>query len=755
MRKVSLLVGVLLLAVVAFAQTPVYYVSPTGSDTNPGTSADAPLATIQKAESLVVTNYLGANCPSQTQPIVVQFLDGEWFNVSVNLATGDSGCGAAAPVLFQGAPGSNPIFSAGILVSNWTTSDGLLWQATLPSTAVSFENLFYNGIRRFRPRLTSTGNLMGDQYRVQSSISGLYDRFTYATTTPVSSTWLNYAASKSNPCGQTAGASALQGDIEVLDFEMWDLSVGRVSCIDATNHIVYLTGATTKNNSHGYITNHRYIFENVRDAFQLPGQFFVDRSVTPWVLYYRTNPGENPNTDRVIVPQAKQVLTGSNVSYRTFQGITFCCDNFVEATTGYAGSQAESQVPAAVSLNNSSYVTFDGDTFTNTAGYGLALPVDFKGTSTGDVVQNNYFIDLGAGGLLTGHIATGAATDANTFQHAVIQNNVVQGYGRKYAGAAGITHLQGHDILTTHNDVSDGYNQGIMLCFPSTVQQCKGNANSGGGFNIVTTYNHIWNLGQGLLNDFGGIYMASYAAVGNQISNNKIHDISDASSQDKDGYGGNLLYIDRGGPITINSNLAYRGVEGLNMTIGPPLAGQQIAASNNIFAYVRKSMFLMFNCGQPGLEQFAINNNIVLSDRTTKSVPPFSIQFLNTYLGTPVGAEQSYGSNDYWNTAETLSTDTKAFNSEPSTCKTKTYYTFAKWQALGEDVGSIVANPGFTNPLYPTDDFSFITAPPSNGFSPFCTAGVGPTCPGRTSGNAVPPVQAGFTTLPFNPATDY
>src|SRR4051812_31331036 len=43
-----------------------------------------------------------------------------------------------------------------------------------------------------------------------------------------------------------------------------------------------------------------------------------------------------------------------------------------------------------------------------------------------------------------------------------------------------------------------------------------------------------------------------------------------------------------------------------------------------------------------------------------------------------------------------------------------TYYTFAAWQqSLGEDLQSVVQNPGFTNPAYPADDYSLSHGSPA------------------------------------------
>ncbi|MGA7217267.1 MAG: hypothetical protein WBX38_03080 [Candidatus Sulfotelmatobacter sp.] len=743
-----------LLAGMLQAQTVAYYVSPTGSDSNSGTLS-APLATIQKAESLVVKNYLGTNCAAQTQPITVQFLAGTWYDVDLNWTVADSGCGSAAPVVFENYPGASVEFSAGSRITNWTAGGNATWQATLPAGTVNFESFYYNGVRRYRPRLTSTGNILGDQFRIAGNVAGDYDRFYYNPSDPISGTWENYSPSAGNPCNQPAGPAGLQGDIEITVFEMWDTSVERISCIDTVNHLIYLTGSTGTGKFHGYILDHRYVVENVRNSFLLPRQWFLDRSVTPWVLNYIANSGENPNLDTVVIPQQAQVLSATGLQYRTFSGITFSGDNYVVPAKGYAGSQTESLVPAAVKCNDCSYVTFESDTFTNIGGYALGFPTDNKGTAIGDVVENNLLYDLGAGGLVTGRLTSGAETDANVFQQATVENNLVQGYGRRFAGAAGIAHLIGHDIVTANNDINDGYSQGIELCFPNTANSCAGKSQSNGAYNLTTSYNHIWNLGEGLLNDFGGIYMATYNATGDVLNNNRIHDISDASTQDVDGYGGNGIYIDRGGPISITNNLVYRVVNSLNMTIGPAEKNQMIAAKNNIFAYARKTIEQMYTCPAAGYSQFSLSNNIILADRTLKSVPQFALQWLVTYTGTPVGSVQSFVSNDYWNTAEMLSSDTHAFNSQTLNCTAKTYYNFSNWQKHGEDAGSLIVNPGFTNPLYPNDNFTFLNGPPATGFVAFCTVGPGANCPGRTSGATIPAVPAGFQTDPFNPVTDY
>jgi len=735
----------------ARAQKVAYYVSTTGNDSNPGTFLQ-PLATVAGAEGKLAVNYLN-NCRAQTAPIIVQFRKGTWYDQNINLTR--SGCDSVAPVVYENFPGEAPVFSGGVRITSWINVGGSSWQATLPSSTVNFEALYYNGQRRLRARLGSgTAGVLGRYYRIGAPVPGYTDRFYYNAKDPISINWSNYAPAAGNRCGQAPGPIALQGEIEVLDFELWDLSRQRISCIDTTRHIIYLTGSTTSGYAHGYIAGHRYLIENVKDDLSIPGQWYLDRSVAgAWVLHYLANPGERPDSDTVVIPQQAQVLTGNNLKFRTFVGITFAHDNYVVGAKGYVGSEVEPFVPPAVQCMDCSNLTFDSDTFTNTTGYALGLPTDNLGTSTGNVVQNNAFYDLGGGGIILGKIATGQETDSNVPQFGTVQNNIVQGYGRMFPGAGAMVLLIGHDMTFTHNDVTDGYNQGIAICFPSATRSCAGIFNSNGAFNITTVYNHVWNLGQGILNDFGGVYFATYGATGNVITGNKIHDFSDASAiGDADGYGANGIYVDRGGPIAANNNLVYRVVNGVSITLGPTKKGQLVAVDNNILAYSRQYVISSYQCPQSGYSQFSFGTNIVYQDRTGQSTPEASIQGGNSYLGSPVGVVQTYSNNDYWNTSQNFAT-TEEFNAEDSSCQNKLFYDLSAWQALGEDHGSLAQDPGFTNPNYPVDDYSFVSGPPSTGFIPFNTSGTCATCPGRNLPVLVPPsVPEGFPTAPFPPS---
>ena len=82
---------------------------------------------------------------------------------------------------------------------------------------------------------------------------------------------------------------------------------------------------------------------------------------------------------------------------------------------------------------------------------------------------------------------------------------------------------------------------------------------------------------------------------------------------------------------------------------------------------------------------------------------------------------------------------------------TWTFYTFSGWQGIGEDLQSVMQNPGFANPAYPADDYSLPHGSPGMGFVVFDTSEAG-----RSNPVLKPPAVAStFPVRLFNPATDY
>ena len=813
------------------------YVATTGNDLNSGTVND-PFATFERArdETRVLVN-------SGVDQVNVYFRGGTYYlPATVLLNQLDKGT-TSTEIVYRNYPGESPVFSGGMRIQNWTNTAGNTWEATLPVSTVNFESLFYNDERKLRPRLGA--GTLGTYYRVEAPVYVAaaeancptevpplgwlcFDRFEYDAGDPITDAWTNLTPPASPPpnrCGtqQPMGPLAPEGDIELLVFEKFSAAKLRIECVDTANHIVYFTGPAGvpvfQADVSGFIPEHRYIVENVEDQLTQPGQWFLDRSVTPWILTYLAVGIENPNTDTVIVPQLTHVLEASFLQYVRFQGLAFEHDNYVVPDVGAPVQETFRDITPAVSITNSSFLTFDSVVVARTSGMGLWFtaclldpgPVEAVGNPdwcsgfgltpfiSNNVVRNSAFYDLGASAIGIGFQQRLSDTDANVPQFMTIENNVIAGYGRVLPNAFGTFQGTAHDITYNHNDIYDGYRVGIHIC---PCNQAFVGPNSNGAFNNVISYNHVHDLMQGIMNDAGAIRILSggttYQALGNRIINNKIHDINDASVMDPDGYGGDGIYIDGFTSfIDVQNNLVYRvSRAGLNITMNAHAPGFASTIRNNVFAYAREAMIQNnrpYPNGtepMPPIQVFTATNNIFYFDRddTPPAPPPpplgvlpepFYVQGGCTYsgidgMGFPVPFEQFQhrANNMYWRTDGTFATDLNAFRYQPTAgmpgintlCNLggmHTFLDFAGWQTLvqmnqvggdlGQDLGSVVQDPGFANPAFPADDYALLNGSPGVGFVPFDLDAPGRVRPAFTP-LAVPPT---FLTQTFDKMTDF
>ncbi len=697
-------------------QTRTFYVALNGNDSWSGllpdpnfSKTDGPFATIDRARAAV-----GLLDKSSLTRVIVQIRGGVYYlSKSLQFSAADSGS-PGVEIVYENYPYESPVISGGMRVQNWTHMGDNKWRATLPASNQYFENLFYNGQRRLRPRL---GGYLGTYLHVESPYyattssktcpasqqtpSGYkcFDRFHYAEGDPISSAWTNLAAptNPANPnCDAPNGSKSPQGDIELIDFEQFTVSKLRVSCVDTANRVVYLTGPTTiQPTGTGFTTGHRYLVENVEDALTEPGQWFLDRSSMPLTLTYLANDGEDPNRDTVIVPQLLQVMVASGLHNVIFRGLTFQHDNFIVPFAGYQSTDMNETISAAVSFQNSQDILFGANIVTQTAGAGLEFLVCGEPDSplwcapttgiipqtTRNRVEASAFYDLGASGVRIGMPEDPSDTDEDLPQFLTVENSVVEGYGRTFPSTFGIAQGMGHDNLYTHNDVYEGYHVGISICVCGSDPTM-----SSGPANNTVSFNHVHDTHQGILNDGGAIRIAAgnqaFTAAGNKILNNKVHDVNSASALDGsnndpscvpsptlpcDGYGGDGIYLDNSsGLIDVENNLVYRVSENaVNFPKTPPMPNEANTIKNNILAFARASMIndsTPYPTGDVPNLTFVATSNLLYFDRSATSPQvPFYVQGGCTFYG---GAGYTYTDYQQWNGNLYYRTD-NAFGSDP------------------------------------------------------------------------------------------
>ena len=266
-----------------------------------------------------------------------------------------------------------------------------------------------------------------------------------------------------------------------------------------------------------------------------------------------------------------------------------------------------------------------------------------------------------------------------------------------FASSKGITQGDGHDNLYTHNDVYDGYKGAIKICYCANSDVNPPFTN-----NNTISFNHVYNLFQGIMNDSGSLYIGAgtpsppSSGAGNKMLNNRVHDVSDASALDADGYGGDGLYFDDfTGLADAENNLVYRvsgpSCEFLRTRAAP---NQASIVKNNIFAFARQSMLnaydpYSFTSVPPSPMFFIASNNLFYFDRTSAS--SFYVQGGCTWAGAlvPFTAFEQWNSNLYWRTDGGFANDAQAFHVQQTqdannTCAGHNFWTSFAVRRLAE-----------------------------------------------------------------------
>ncbi len=698
------------------ATTADFYVATNGDDTWPG-SISQPFRTVDRARLAV--QALKTQLSGRTITVFIRngtyFLPATWTFTLVDSGT------ATTPIVYANYPGEAPVISAGQLLTNWVQNSNGRWQTTLP-LGTYFTQLWVNGARRYPARTTPNGYLY---------VTGAYS--TTGSTTTVDQ--LSYDIP---PAGGVPATMANLGDVDLIVFEAWNVSHMRIVSVNTTTRRIVTKKTLKKSGYSGFIPGHHFLLANVKEALKQPAQFYLDRS--SGVLTYIPKAGEVLGSAEIIAPKLQQILTASQLSYVTFQGLTFAHSDWQVPTDGYVGSQADATTPSALSLTNSTGVVFEGDTIAHTGAHGIEFQgPGIPGGATPYLAQfqDGLIYDTGAGGIRVGAKVTTCNTDQTVPQNVYIGNNLITGGGRVLAGAYGIHVGDAHHILIEHNEVSDFYNNAVGVGFNWNYSCNRSHDN-------IVQFNHLHNLGQGVTSDMGGVYYLSGLNTGNKILNNKVHDVN----HDPAGYGGWGLYTDQGAlGVLVQNNLVYRTTDASlhvnSSPTAPPTSTPPNVFSNNILVY--GGMGAMARHNDTTFLSFQFQNNVFFYDKPTTQYGYWYCQ------GKTVCTDYfQFDNNLYFDKAVNGGQPGKPFFKTPYAAVNSieqpqiTWLGFAQWQAQGEDVHSLFADPLFVNPA--ADDYTLSANSPafSLGFVAF-----DPSQAGRlpTATLQAPAVAAGYPPL--------
>jgi len=619
--------------VAADSSKPDFFVSPAGNDSWSGRLAepnksgtDGPFATVDRARAAV----RGLNSHPAIPRIVA--IQGGTYCLKETLAfTPDDSGTKDSPIVYSAWGGGRPVLSGGIRVTGWKKA-GDRWTATLPEEArAGFTQLWVNGARRYRPRLPREG-----YYHIAKGVS--------------------LSEFRCLP-GEFPEKPANPGEVEVLVFQNWTMNRTPLAGLDPKKLSVTLAAPVDEMADWAVLKKGaRFLFDNVREAL-VPGQWHLDAKAG--ILTYFPLPGETPENTEVIIPRLGRLVEFNGdlknrrwVAHLELKGISFAHTNWTTPPRGQNCGQAESNLDGALDATGARNVVISDCSVAHTSCHGIEL-----GAGCRDILLERCALtDLGAGAVKIGTLEVPADSEESVERIAVRDCTLAHG-GRFHPAGIGVLILHAAECAVEHNDIFDFYYTGVSIGWS------WGYADVGTRNNRVAG-NHIYTLGQGVLNDMGGIYTLS-PQPGTILTGNKIHDIECADG----GYGGWGIYYDEGSTgIVAEGNLVYR----TNSAGFHQHYGRDNFARNNIFAFGGQGQLMRTRA--EGHLSFTLERNIVLAD----GIPILASNWSGTMF--------SIDRNLYWDLAGAPA------GPVPGT-------TWEQWKAQGHDAGSVIADPGFADPL--------------------------------------------------------
>jgi hypothetical protein len=546
----------------------IIYVSPLGNDQWSGLLADpapdrqdGPFATPGRA----LQALRDARCAGE--PAEVR-LRGGAYTLSEPLVFGPELAGTeSAPVRFSAYPGEQPVLSGGRKITNWQVGEHQgrrLWMADLPEVATgdwNFLQLFVNGQRRFRPRLPRTG----------------FHRFAALTGKDSGMNWHEGPDNVQYEPGQIRNWRNIQ-DVDVVVYQLWFDTHHRIKSIDEDKHIVHFQARSLGSLKDEQNLMARYYVENVFEALEEPGQWYLDR--TGGKLFYLPLEGETPGTTEVVAPCLQTLVrvegsAGNPVRHVHLENLHFQHAEWLPPADWTGSIQACFDIPGAVVFSHAEHCALYGCEIRQIAQYAVQL-----GAGSHDCrVVACAMSDMGAGGVRVDHEwcinswATnreiGQLTANGKPRAALVSDCVIHDGSVLYPSAIGIwVGNAGHNRIL-HNHIFNMNYTGISCGW------IWGYADTATVANRIE-YNHIHHINWAqVLSDNGAIYLLG-RQPGGLVKGNHIHHISCY------GYGGWGIYPDEGSSeIIFEDNLVHHTRHAAYSCH----YGRDMLVRNNIFAY--------------------------------------------------------------------------------------------------------------------------------------------------------------------------
>ncbi len=683
-----------------------FFVSPNGNDANDGTAA-APFATLEHARDAVrAARQNDPTAKKAAEPWVVTFAEGEYTLERPVVFTPEDSGSPESPTVYRAS--GNVVFSGGIKIENWKDLGDGTWCADLPDfegNPLYFEQMWVNARRAPRSRFPNEGFLNVESIREEFPS----DRTTRQAEKPQTLQWVTGKTGDFDFLKDVPAAELRWGQMVV--HHNWDTTRRILLGFDPTTNTVEMKGGNMKS-WNPWRTSSLYYFENVRTAFDAPGEWFYDGNARK--VFYRPLEGQTLENTQFYAPRPGLVqfliFQGNSpeepITDIRFENLKFCYSDTPRvlgvmqnaqidvSVTGdlqkpgpsqFEPTQAAAHTSAVILADEAQRIAFFGCEFSHLGEYGLW----FKNASECEF-RNGRLSDLGAGAIrIGGGRASEPGKNVRCAEKNVVSNNYLTEGGRFHASAVGV--WIGNNTIEnelTHNEIADFYYTGVSVGWNWGY--------AGVSFRNRIEFNRIHDIGQGALADMGGVYTLG-TQTGTRVCNNVIFNVKSF------GYGGWGLYPDEGSEgLTMENNLVYDTMDGSFHQH----YGKDNVIRNNIFARNLPNPMKDAPAHQVAITRIEDHRSIV-----------FENNIIYWKDGTSVGynfdkARTDIQKNLWWKDGGEVE-----FRG----------LTHDQWVESGKDAGGIVADPMFVDPEH--NDFHLKPGSPAEkiGFKPFDYTQAGPT----------------------------
>lgn len=542
------------------AAQATYYVSPTGSDSNPGTQSQ-PFATVTKARDVIRT--INGN---MTGDIIVYLRGGKYYlNSPITFTEADSGTNGYN-IYYMNYSGETPEIIGGQKITGWVQDSGNIYKANV-GTGWTFHTLFENGVRAVKARYPNTGYLLHD------TGSGNWAEAPSAPSTPC---WFTFRSGNIPNWSDMVG-----GEVNIWGWFDWHNSTILITAFDYSNRKITLqrypiwgvqeNPQTTSFPRQGNYS--RYYIQGVKSALDVAGEFYLNTS-TGYLYYYpRCAVPSDINSQEIIAPKMKNVIefkgsaTSNLIHNIQMKGVKIRVSDFSNTyDTWYDGTNPanrplrgagnsdahyENNEPSAnryglIYLNNAKDITLHTLDISNTGYNGVFMDKYCQKVA----VFNSQIYDIGMSGVF---ICGGSdnMTDTLISRDNLIQNNYLYQCSKLVGHGNGVTIEQSAYNNVNHNEIHDIRRAGIML-LGSYDNSSDVNLNR---YNLID-YNKIYNCVTDST-DNGNIYTFA-GGKNNKFDHNMSYDVRTLLNGDGTGPYYGAYYLDNHSDYwTVSNNIGY------------------------------------------------------------------------------------------------------------------------------------------------------------------------------------------------------